>query len=51
MLFCDDVLIILFIYCNGLLVCTRSDWHKLETGASKNCYLFHSLIGGNTSLE
>ena len=40
MLFCEDVLIYLLIYFNGLLVCMRSDWRKLDTGASKNFYLF-----------
>ena len=40
---CDDVLIYLFIYFNGLLVCTHSDWRKLETGALKYLYLFSYL--------
>ena len=40
MLLCNDVLIYLFVYFNGLLVVKRSDLLTLETGASNKFYLF-----------
>lgn len=45
---CVDIFIYLHIL-NEFLVCTRSDWHKLESELSKNFYLFSLfyLFSGN----
>ena len=44
MLLCDDVLVDEIMYFNGFFICMRSDWSKLESGTSKNFYLFIYLL-------